>query len=247
MKLPKNAKDITGNKYGMLTAINPICSKNGKVVWQFLCDCGNNYFTISTAIKFGSIVSCGCHRKRQQGMGASREVQFSALAEPALILGLVTVVRATGEFSLTPAIAAITTDLWAGAGTALALVLMAWFAVFLAENSRIPVDDPNTHLELTMIHEVMVLDHGGPDFAFVLYGAVLKMWILGSFLVGLLAPVRTGNMLLDTVAALAGMLTLAVAVGVVEATMARLRLLRVPHLLLAASAFVILAMLLVIR
>ena len=73
MKLPKNAKDITGNKYGMLTAINPICSKNGKVVWQFLCDCGNNYFTISTAIKFGSIVSCGCHRKRQQGMGASRE------------------------------------------------------------------------------------------------------------------------------------------------------------------------------
>ena len=49
--------------------------------------------------------------------------------------------------------------------------------VFLAENARIPVDDPTTHLELTMIHEVMVLDHSGPDFALIQYGASLKMWI----------------------------------------------------------------------
>ena len=196
------------------------------------------FFTVMAALDTGSSF---------EGMGSSREVQFSALAEPALILGLVTVVRATGELSLTPAFSAVTTDLWTGASTALALVLMAWFAVFLAENSRIPVDDPNTHLELTMIHEVMVLDHGGPDLAFVLYGAVLKMWILGAFLVGLLAPVRSGIGILDMAASLAGMLALAVAVGVVEATMARLRLLRVPHLLLAASAFAILAMLLVVR
>lgn len=196
------------------------------------------FFTVAAALDTGSSF---------EGMGASREVQFSALAEPALILGLVALARATGELSLTPAIGAVSTDLWAGTGTALALVLMAWFAVFLAENSRIPVDDPNTHLELTMIHEVMVLDHGGPDFAFVLYGAVLKMWVLGAFVVGLLAPVRTGNMLWDLGAGLAGMLALAVAVGVVESTMARLRLLRVPHLLLAASAFSILALLLVVR
>ena len=52
--------------------------------------------------------------------------------------------------------------------------------VFLAENARIPVDDPNTHLELTMIHEVMVLDHSGPDFALIQYGACLKLWILGA-------------------------------------------------------------------
>ena len=56
--------------------------------------------------------------------------------------------------------------------------------VFLAENARIPVDDPNTHLELTMIHEVMVLDHGGPDLAFIQYGAALKLWVLGALLVG---------------------------------------------------------------
>jgi hypothetical protein len=73
MKLPKNAKDIAGNKYGMLTAIKPTHSKNGKVVWQFLCDCGNEYSIISTVVKCGSVVSCGCHRRRQQGLGASRE------------------------------------------------------------------------------------------------------------------------------------------------------------------------------
>ena len=196
------------------------------------------FFTVTAALDTGSSF---------EGMGSSREVQFSALAEPAFILGMVAIVRATGEFSLTSSLGAVSATWWTGAGTAIALVLMAWFAVFLAENSRIPVDDPNTHLELTMIHEVMVLDHGGPDFACVRYGAVLKMWILGSFLVGLLAPMRSGYVLLDAAAGVAGMLALAVTVGVAESTMARLRLLRVPHLLLAATAFSILALLLMVR
>ena len=65
----------------------------------------------------------------------------------------------------------------------LALVLLSWFILLLAENSRVPFDDPNTHLELTMIHEVMVLDHGGPDLAFILYGAALKLWIFAALLV----------------------------------------------------------------
>ena len=196
------------------------------------------FFTVIAALDTGSSF---------EGMGASREVQFSALAEPALLLGIVALVRVTGELSLTAALGAVSTGLWAGAGIALALVFIAWMAVFLAENSRIPVDDPNTHLELTMIHEVMVLDHGGPDFAFVLYGAVLKMWILGAFLTGVLMPVRTGNQLLDMGAGLVGMLVLAVGVGMVESTMARLKLIKVPHLLLAAGAFSILALLLVVR
>ena len=196
------------------------------------------FFTVIAALDTGSAF---------EGMGASREVQFSAMAEPALLLGLVAVVRLTGELSLTSTLAAVSLKLWAGAGIVLTLVFLAWLAVFLVENSRIPVDDPNTHLELTMIHEVMVLDHGGPDFAFVLCGAALKMWILGAFLVGLLTPMHTGNPLLDTGIGLAGMLVLAVVVGVVESTMARLRLLRVPHLLLTACAFSILALLLVVR
>ena len=63
-------------------------------------------------------------------------------------------------------------------GPALMLVAAALLIVFLAENARIPVDDPNTHLELTMIHEVMVLDHSGPDLAMIQYGAMLKLWVL---------------------------------------------------------------------
>ena len=121
------------------------------------------------------------------------------------------------------------------------------FVVFLAENARIPVDDPNTHLELTMIHEVMVLDHSGPDFALIQYAASLKMWVLGCLLVGVLMPLRTGSVLLDLVAGLLGLGLLAVLVGVVESIMARLRLVRVPQFLIAASILSIVALVLVIR
>ncbi len=121
------------------------------------------------------------------------------------------------------------------------------FVVFLAENARIPVDDPNTHLELTMIHEVMVLDHSGPDFALIQYAASLKMWILGCLLVGVAVPVRSGWVLLDLVVGLLGLALLAVLVGVVESVMARLRLVRVPQFLIAASILSIVALVLVIR
>ena len=215
----------------------PLCFKGYFLAIVYLLGV-MRFFTVIAALDTGSAF---------EGMGASREVQFSALAEPALFLGIAAVVLATGEFSLTAALGAASPGMQTGSGIAMALVFMAWLAVFLAENSRIPVDDPNTHLELTMIHEVMVLDNGGPDFAFVLYAAALKMWILGAFLAGLLAPASTGNTLLDAGAGLAGMLALAVVVGVVEATTARLRLLRVPHLLLTAGAFSILALLLAAR
>ena len=133
------------------------------------------------------------------------------------------------------------------AGVATATEAAAFGVVYLSENARIPFDDPNTHLELTMIHEVMVLDHGGPDLAFILYGAALKLWALGALLVGIAVPVRTGNPLLDLGAFLAGMLILAVLIGIVESSMARLRLLRIPKLLVGATALAVLAVVLVLR
>jgi formate hydrogenlyase subunit 4 len=135
---------------------------------------------------------------------------------------------------------------WMHSGPALLMVAGALLVVFLAENSRIPVDDPNTHLELTMIHEVMVLDHGGPDFAMILYGAALKMWILGALLASILIPVRTGNGWLDGAAIVAGLLLLAVVTGAVESGMARLRLLRVPQLLVSAGFLSTLALALIL-
>ena len=140
-----------------------------------------------------------------EGMGASREVHFSALAEPALLLALATLARVTGSFALTPVYQAIAIGAWADALPTFALVGMTLLVILLVENTRIPVDDPTTHLELTMIHEVMVLDHSGPDFGLIQYAAALKVWILGALLVGLMVPVRSGSVWLDGAAMLVGM------------------------------------------
>jgi formate hydrogenlyase subunit 4 len=196
------------------------------------------FFTVIAALDTGSAF---------EGMGASREVTFSALAEPALLLGLAAVARQTGSLSLSGMLPSISVGTWFTAGPVLALVAAALLVVFLAENSRIPVDDPNTHLELTMIHEVMVLDHGGPDFAFVLYGAALKLWVLGAILVGLLVPGRGVNPWIEGALALGGMAALAVATGVIESVMARLRLVRVSQLLVGAGVLSAMALLLVVR
>ena len=181
-----------------------------------------------------------------EGMGASREVLFSALAEPALLIGLATVGRRAGSFTLSGMYGAITPDLWSHAGPELALVAVSLGVVLLSENARIPFDDPTTHLELTMIHEVMVLDHGGPDLAAVFYGSALKLWAFSALVVGVL-PVRTGLPWLDGLAFLGAMFALAVVIGLVESSMARLRLVRVPQLLIGAAGLSALAFILTAR
>ena len=196
------------------------------------------FFTVLAALDTGSSF---------EAMGASREVTFSALAEPALFLGLAALARQTGSLSLTPLVAAISTNTWMRAAPALGLTIGALSMVFLTENARIPVDDPTTHLELTMIHEVMVLDHSGPDFAMIQYAAALKMWLLGAIIVAIAIPWHSGNSLLDDGAAIAGMLALAVVTGIIESSMARLQLLRVTQLLIAAIVLSGLALALVQR
>jgi formate hydrogenlyase subunit 4 len=182
-----------------------------------------------------------------EGMGASREVAFSSLAEPVLLLCLAVVAREAGQGSLLGIVGNVTAADWQRAGPALVLVGVSLLAILLAENARIPVDDPNTHLELTMIHEVMILDHGGPDLALLSYGAALKLWILGALLVGLLLPGTAAWTLLHSLTFLAGMAGLAVVIGIIESTIARLRLHRVPQFLVGAGAFAVMALALVMR
>lgn len=195
------------------------------------------FFTVVAALDTGSPF---------EGMGASREVTFSAIAEPALLIGLAVLTRQSHSLSLSTMYSGVLLA-WMKAGSAIVLVAAALILVFLAENARIPVDDPNTHLELTMIHEVMVLDHSGPDFAFILYGAALKLWLLGALFTGLAVPFTSGTPWLDTPLALAAMCGLAVIVGLIESSMARLRLMRVPQLLIGAGACSVIAMALVLR
>jgi formate hydrogenlyase subunit 4 len=177
-----------------------------------------------------------------EGMGASREVQFSALAEPAFLLGLSAIARAAGGLSLSDIENNISHVLWSQAAPAFALAAASLFVVLLTENCRIPVDDPATHLELTMIHEVMVLDHGSVDFAFIQYGAALKFWAFGALWVGVVVPVHSAVLWVDLLAALAGMFLMAVVVGAVASSMARLRLNAVPRMLVAAGALSTLAL-----
>jgi formate hydrogenlyase subunit 4 len=183
-----------------------------------------------------------------EGMGASREVQFAVLAEPALLLALAALAALTRQLSLSGIYAKL--SLGALPSQALPVLLLAaagLFLVLLAENARIPFDDPNTHLELTMIHEVMVLDHGGVDFAFIQYAQALKLWMYGALLAGMLTPMRTGWAVLDLPVGLAGVAASAVAVGVVESSMARLRLRRVPQLLVGACVLSLLGLILALR
>lgn len=196
------------------------------------------FFTIAAALDTGSAF---------EGMGASREAFFSALTEPVLLIGLAALAWVTGSLSLSGIYLGIAPMHWVSAGPALMLVAAAFFVVALAENLRIPVDDPTTHLELTMIHEVMVLDHGGPDFAFIEYASAMKLWIFGALFVGLVVPVRSGNALIDSIAFLAGMCVFAAAIGIVESTMARLRLNRVPQMIMGAGALAVLAIFLELR
>ena len=202
----------------------PISFSGDLILLAYLLGLGR-FFTASAALDTGSPF---------EGMGAAREVTFACLAEPAFILGLVVLAKLSDSLHLSTMLGSSVAAAWKSYGASLALVLLSWFIVLLVENCRIPFDDPNTHLELTMIHEVMVLDHSGPAFGMILYGAALKLFIFGALVVRLALPVTTGWWFLDWPIFVIGMLVVAATVGVVESTMARLRLTHIPILLAAA-------------
>ena len=179
-----------------------------------------------------------------EGMGASREAQFSAFAEVVTFATLGFLALLTGRLSLAGALTGFDGNAWAANGTSLMLAAAAFFVVALAENCRVPFDDPETHLELTMIHEAMILDNGGPDLAFIHYGAALKLWLLLSFLALQVLPFGPGAGIPGALAYFAAMPLLAAAVGVAESVMARFRFLKVPQIFAGALALALVAILL---
>ncbi|MSR81669.1 MAG: hydrogenase [Candidatus Latescibacteria bacterium] len=169
-----------------------------------------------------------------EGMGAAREVTFSCLTEPALIFAFLVLAKISGSLTLVQMLKGPAGGFAAAVAAPLTLVAIGLFVILLAETCRIPVDDPNTHLELTMIHEVMVLDHSGPLFGVILYAAALKLFILGAVLLHVVVPFRVGEVWIDWLLFAAQMLGLAAAIGVIESVMARLQMRYVPYLLTAA-------------
>jgi formate hydrogenlyase subunit 4 len=197
------------------------------------------FFTTAAALVTGSSF---------EGMGAAREVTFACLSEPALFLAFLVLVKLSGSLSLTPMLHAPMSVGFAALPIATLLLIAAGlFIVLLAESCRIPVDDPNTHLELTMIHEVMVLDHSGPLLGLILYGAAVKLFVLCAIVLHVIAPFSSGVALIDWAVFAAEMIGMAVAIGVVESVMARLQMRHVPTLLVAACVLCGFGFLLMLR
>jgi formate hydrogenlyase subunit 4 len=174
------------------------------------------------------------------GLGSSREMTISALAEPAMMLAVFTVAIGANSTSLSEVVRTAIGMNWRFLAPPQMLAFSALFLVLIAETGRIPVDNPATHLELTMIHEAMVLEYSGPYLALIEWGASIKQLVLMTLLVNCFWPfgLRPEWSAAGALAGLAYLLLklflLSCSIVVVETTNAKLRLFRVPELLAVA-------------
>jgi len=176
-----------------------------------------------------------------EGMGASREATFATLIEPALFLVAGSLCLLTGTHTLHEALvphinSAAEIVAWAASIVALLIVLQV-------ETARMPIDDPTTHLELTMIHEAMVLDHSGPDLAAIQVGTAIKFFAGASFVATLMNPWAGSNTLRCAVMNLALCILIAVAIGSIESLIARFKLRSVPQYIVVALSSGVVALL----
>lgn len=181
------------------------------------------------------------------GMGASRAMTIGALAEPALLVAFLALSLQAGTSNLPGIISAtLAHPQWAATPERL-LALVALVIVVFAETGRIPVDNPSTHLELTMIHEAMVLEYAGPELALVTLAETMRLGLLLSLLANLFFPwgiataASPAGLALGLGALAAKTAAIAVAVAVAEVSTAKLRLFRVPEILSAAFVLAVLA------
>lgn len=170
-----------------------------------------------------------------EGMGCSRELTFSALAEPGFFMIMAALSWVAGVKSFDE-IGQIIYQQGSGTGLLIILAGIGLFLFLLVECGRMPVDDQETHLELTMIHEVMILDNSGPDLAFLSYTAALKMYLIIALMSVLMVP--PGMSIIAATGCFAAIaIAIAVLIGLVESVTARLRMTHVPQF-----AFLIIAL-----
>src|SRR5713101_8275040 len=181
------------------------------------------------------------------GMGASREMTVAALTEPTVALSIVALALNAGSTSFSEIIARTLASPGAALGPGHLLAFAALFIVTLAETGRLPVDNPSTHLELTMIHEAMILEYSGPYLALIEWGAALKLLVFLSLAANLFVPWGIASSLspmaltIGFVSLVVKLGVLAVVIAVLETRVAKLRLFRVPELLSASFVLAALA------
>jgi formate hydrogenlyase subunit 4 len=180
------------------------------------------------------------------GLGSSREMTIAALAEPAMMLAVFTVAIGANSTSLSEIARVATSTTWHFLAPAQMLAFAALFIVLIAETGRIPVDNPATHLELTMIHEAMILEYSGPYLGLIEWGASIKQLLLMTLLINAFLPFglhskwSLGGLIVSLLYLLLKLLVLAVSIVLVETTNAKMRFFRVPDLL--AMAFTLAAL-----
>ncbi len=206
----------------------PVFSFNGDIIFLLYIMGLGRFFTIAAAMDTASPF---------EGMGAAREAYFPIICEATTFMILIFFYRLTGELQLSAYFTGSNTlGLWSATGAPLLFVVIAFFIILLTENSRVPVDDPATHLELTMIHEVMVLDHSGPDFGLIELGSFCKLFFYSTIISRLMFPVDIGNLGLGIGVFILGLAVVYIIVGVTESVIARYRMDKVPQFVLTSFA-----------
>jgi formate hydrogenlyase subunit 4 len=222
------AASITVLMFLPIAGFNPVFSFNGDVIFVLYVLGLGRFFTIAAAMDTASPF---------EGMGAAREAYFPIICEAAMFMILIFFYRITGDLQLSAYFAGSSTqNLWSLAGAPLVFIVLSFFIILLTENSRVPVDDPATHLELTMIHEVMVLDHSGPDFGLIELGSFCKLMFYSTIISRMILPFQSAIFGFPIAMYIAGLLIVYIAVGVTESITARYRMDKVPKFVLTSFA-----------
>ncbi len=209
---------------------------NGDIILLVFLLLFSRYAQVLSALDTGSSLC---------GMGASRNAQYMVLIEPTMLLVIGVLAAGSGNLTLRQIFVA---DEYHNSGSTI-MAVMSMAIIFLVENGRIPYDDPDTILELTMVQEGMLLEHGGPDLAIARYAASLKVWLLGMIIILMACPyLTTMTIYFYMPCLLLGMFIVSVITGVVEATMARFSFIDIPqYMLLAMGCALLSAIFLLIR
>ncbi|OGU65490.1 MAG: formate hydrogenlyase [Ignavibacteria bacterium RIFCSPLOWO2_02_FULL_55_14] len=184
------------------------------------------------------------------GLGSSREMSIASIIEPAMMLAIFTVAVTAGSTNLSVIVGRLTSSPASMLNPAHLLAFSGLFIVTLAETGRVPVDNPATHLELTMIHEAMILEYSGRYLALIEWASQMKLIVFLALLSNMFFPLYMATtwspwaLLIGSAAFFGKIIVLAVVVAVVESTNAKLRLFRVPELLMVAFILSLLALIL---
>jgi formate hydrogenlyase subunit 4 len=184
------------------------------------------------------------------GLGSSREMTIASLVEPAMILSIFATAASAGTTNLNAIASSVSPSITSVLNPSQILAFAGLFIVTLAETGRIPVDNPATHLELTMIHEAMILEYSGRHLALIEWASQIKLLIFFALLGNLFIPIGIANDIsilefsVGMAIFLAKVVGLAIVVALVESTNAKLRLFRVPDLLMVAFTLSLLSLVL---